>query len=98
MNKEEIKKDKVTELKEIAEGWKTSIQIRQIAYQEAKKILREWEEKLKQCKKIVNLTYNELKDAKHNFETSVHRVSSYNSKNRRWAKENMNSVWELMEK
>jgi selenocysteine-specific translation elongation factor len=91
-------KDKYTRLKEEYLGWLKSIEIRRIAYEQAKSNLKQREKDLTISKKIFNLTYKDWKQARIEAERSKRRWKGYPYKIRQWAKNHMDKVFDSFDK
>ena len=90
--------DKEEELKEQYLSWLNSIKIRRLAYEQSKRNVKHSEEQLKNSKRILNLTYKNWKQARKEAERTKRKWKAYPYKLRKWGKENMDKVFNLMEK
>lgn len=93
-----IEQGKLKELKEEYLSWLESIKIRRIVYLEAKKYLKEAEEKLTISKRIFNRTYKDWKEAREEAVKTKRRWKSYPYQVRQWAKSHMDKVMLMLEK
>lgn len=80
------------DLKAKVASWEESLQIRNLTY------LKQAEAILKECKRNKNWAYKQVVLAKKELKKAKTKLSSYPSNQRRWAKQNMDKVLELIEK
>ena len=78
-------------------SWVQSIEIRTIARQSARVYLKEAEENLRIAKKVFYATTRDWVKARKEAERTKRKWKTYLYRMRRWAKENMDKVFKLLE-
>jgi len=86
------------QLREAVEGWDLSVKLRNGARQVAKNVLKEREKDLKDAKRVLYLTTKAWNEARAELKTSKNRLTSYPSTRRRWAKQNIGKVLDMIDK